>query len=162
MEPKVLVIALEKGSESKREHLQGYIRFDGQVRLSAIIARMGNVHARPRIASEEAAIQYILDVKSYLEKSDDPHPKEQGLVLMQHGVKPKYTPQGRREYKKGDVEREVVERLRKGETIQSIHDDHPVYVFRNIRLLRGYVRLLEAWGYRDDGLSVSNGAGVEL
>lgn len=161
LNPKTLVIAMEEGTKEKKPHLQGYINFGRQVRLSQIIARVGNVHFRPRRKSEEACIQYIMDVKSYLEKSDDPHEKTQGIVLVADGVKPRYDPSKKRVYERGDVESEVVKRLRGGETVQSIHDDHPVYVYRNWRMMRSYVRLLEAWNERSDGLAAANGAGVE-
>lgn len=160
LEPKVLVIALEEGNETKKQHLQGYIRFDKVIRLSYLISRIGvGFHAEPRIASEAAAIQYIMDVDAYKSSSPFAHEKSQGVILVDHGVD--IPERARKKARKETVEEEVVRRLDEGESIQDIRKNHRVYVYRHWKMMRSYVRLLEAWGERRDGDSSSNGANVE-
>lgn len=148
LEAPVVVVGEEQAPSTGRTHYHAYIRFANPRSFRSLHLQFPDAHLEPLRATELNAVEYV---------------KKDGKVLVERIPACGLVPVVRETAQKaGEVEVEVLRRLREGETVRAIHAEHPIFVFRHMRLLRAYVRMLESWGHRDDGMTVDNLCGLEL
>jgi len=135
--------------ESGNRHLQGFLKFNRQVYGSTLMKLRIPTHWSPMYKNEVAGLKYC-------------GPKR-GTVVWEYGEfirgrleDEQESTQARKKVKQ-NVEIEVVARLDSGETIESIRREHPVYVYRNKRLMVDHVRWLRLQGVVDNQDKVENG-----
>lgn len=139
------VCGLEVCPTSGREHFQGVISFAeprhfGWWRNEG----MPELHAKKCIKSEVANVAYCM--KDGNIKIKFPEKIIEDYMVKNEASKKRKT----RHYEAGEVEKETVFRIRSGDSIKSIHEDHPIYVYRNHRMMRSYCAMLEFWGAREN------------
>lgn len=155
LQPALCVVGEEVCPQTGRLHFHAYVRFKHPRSASPLYVLFPNVDIKPLRTTEAQALKYVAkEGKVVLHLVDGVEVTDGRAVVSQEPLT--------KLYKKGEVEVEVHRRLREGETIRSVWEDHPIYCARNARMLRSVVRIYELWGHRSDSAEVENLSGVEL
>lgn len=142
-----LVVALEEGSEAKKEHFQGYCKFGSNRRWSwwkRTFHSEDRADAHWELANgpEWKCRRYIADVESYLRDEPGAHAKTQGRVLFDFGCEVVLD-------ESASPTLRVIKMIVDGAKTSQIFRTHPVFYFHNCRKITDLVTHVQAW--RDAG-----------
>lgn len=147
-----LVVALEEGTENKRQHYQGYVKFSSNRRWSwwsrtfhchPEESGLNSAHWDLAKGPEWKCRRYIVDVAAYLASPDCDHQKTQGEVLFDYGCEvrvPDSDSPGLR----------CLQMLTAGACMHQLFKEHPWFFFQNSRKLADMHGYLIAW--RESGV----------
>lgn len=137
--PVALVIALEEGTEEKREHYQVYVKFASNKRWSWFKRTFSSsAHWELAKTPEWACRRYIVDVEAYLRESPQAHPKAQGQVLVDFGCQVHYSAHL-------EQDQRIVKAMVDGATEWQLFKDNPMYFFHQGRKISDLHAKMTAW-----------------
>lgn len=142
------VVALEDGTENKRQHYQGYVKFPSNKRWSwwqkvFHSEEDKSAHWEAAKGPEWKCRRYIVDVQAYLRDNPDAHFKTQGSVIHDYGCEVHVDSAG------ASVQVKVIQMCVEGAKKWQIFREHPVFYFHNNRKIRDLIEDMDRW--RDEG-----------
>lgn len=138
-----LCVAKEEGTEEKREHFQGYVKFETNKRFSwwkRVFHTPARCSAHFELANgpEWKCRRYIVDVAAYLRDQPGAHPKTQGEILHDYGCEALVDEISRPEVR-------VIKMLVDGAALSQIFRACPVFFFHNGRKITDLQQHIQVW-----------------